>query len=96
MTGFIIVAVATLVAAAIAVEIGVVLMKAMFKRNDPEAHVHSRRRARLWSYGITIVVLVAFASWVSAWHGWLIALLFVVLIPIVLVASFREAPKMES
>lgn len=96
MTRFIIEALVTIVAVVVAVEIGVLLMKAMFKREDPNAHVHSRRRARIWSYGITIVVLVAFASLASAWHGWIIALLFVVLIPIVLLASFRPSPKAQS
>lgn len=59
-----------LAAVALALEIGVTMMRAMQHRNDPDAHKSARRAARTWTYGITVVVLVAFVGLAIGWSLW--------------------------
>lgn len=80
-----------LVAVALALEVGVVMMRAVEHRNDPEVHESARRTARRWTYGITTVVLLAFVGLAIGWGVWPLVALLVVAVPLVLFASYRKA-----
>ena len=79
-----------LAAVALALEIGVMMMRAMQHRDDPEVHASARRAARTWTYSITIVVLLAFVGLAIGWGVWPLVALLVVAVLLGLVASFRK------
>lgn len=80
-----------LAAVALALEVGVAMMRAILHRDDPEAHASARRAARTWTYGITIVVLLAFVGWAIGWGVWPLAAILVVAVLLGLVAAARRA-----
>lgn len=81
-----------LAAVAVALEIGVTMMRAMQHRNDPEAHESARRTARRWTYGVTTVVLLAFVGLAIGWGVWPLVALLVVVVPLILLVTFSRTP----
>lgn len=86
-------AIAALAAIALALEVGVLLMRAMQFRDDPLAHANARRTARRWTYGITAVVLLAFIGLAIGWGIWPLVVLLIIAVPLGIAASLHKSPE---